>query len=290
MKISGIEPFVRQVVTVMLRETTHYEVYNELRAPDCRLFYSVNGSGSIVTEGEIWNLKPRCAVLVGAGSRYVWQPAAGEPMQFISVNFDYTQNFCHIRQSFHPVHADDFSDDAVLEHIRFEDAPALSAPVVLYEAGAIEGMLRMLSTEYYIESDLRDALLSSLMKSILLTIVRAAGENPTAGSSKGSVLTRSIINYIQNHYRENITNERIAELFHFDSSYINRVFRKHTGVSLHAFLVDYRLNMAMDLLRTQNTAVSDIAAEVDFSDPVHFTKSFRKHTGITPTEFIKARR
>ena len=290
MQIESIEPFVRQVTTVMLSEATHYDVYNELRASDCRLFYSVNGTGSIVTEGHVWELKPRCAVIVGAGSRYIWQPAAGDPIHFISVNFDYTQNFRHIRKSFHPVHAGDFSEDAILERIRFEDAVLLNAPLVLYEAGAIEGMLRMLSTEYYIESALRGTLLSSLMKSILLTIVRTAGENPTAGSSKGSVLTRGIINFIQNHYRENITNERIAELFHFDSSYINRVFKKHTGTSLHAFLVDYRLNMAMDLLRTQNAAVTDIAAEVGFTDPVHFTTSFRRHTGVSPTEFIKARR
>ena len=114
MQICNIEPFVRKVTNVRLSETTHYDVYNELRASDCRLFYSVNGSGSIVTEGHVWDMKPRCAVLVSAGSRYVWQPAAGEPMQFISVNFDYTQNFCHIRKSFHPVHADDFPDDAVL--------------------------------------------------------------------------------------------------------------------------------------------------------------------------------
>ena len=290
MLIREIEPFVRQVTTVVLSETTNYDVYNELRAADCRLFYSVNGAGSIVTDGRVRPMKPRCAVLVDAGSRYVWQPAAGEPMQFISVNFDYTQNFSHIRKSFHPVHAEDFSDDAILEHIRFSDDERLNAPFMLYEAGAIESMLRMLSTEYYLESPLRDALLSSLMKSILLTIVRTAGENPPAGSSKGSVLTRSIINYIQNHYRENITNERIAELFHFDSSYINRVFKQYTGASLHAFLVDYRLNMAMDLLRTQNAAVADIAAQVGFSDPVHFTKSFRRHTGVSPTEFIKARR
>ena len=98
MQLCNIEPFVRKVTTARLSETTHYDVYNELRASDCRLFYSVNGSGSIVTEGHVWDMKPRCAVLVSAGSRYVWQPAAGEPMQFISVNFDYTQNFCHIRK------------------------------------------------------------------------------------------------------------------------------------------------------------------------------------------------
>ena len=51
MQICNIEPFVRKVTKVRLSETTHYDVYNELRASDCRLFYSVNGSGSIVTEG-----------------------------------------------------------------------------------------------------------------------------------------------------------------------------------------------------------------------------------------------
>ncbi len=38
----------------------------------------------------------------------------------------------------------------------------------------------------------------------------------------------ALIQYMENNYWDNITNETIAEAFHYSSAYISQVFKKHT--------------------------------------------------------------
>ncbi len=47
----------------------------------------------------------------------------------------------------------------------------------------------------------------------------------------------------------------------------------------------YRINMAMELLRSTNIEVREIAFMVGFSDLPHFIKTFKKHTGKTPSKY-----
>ena len=67
--------------------------------------------------------------------------------------------------------------------------------------------------------------------------------------------------------------------------YINRVFKKNSGVSLHNFLVNYRVNMAMEILRSSSIPVKEITSMVGFSDIPHFIKTFKKITGISPSKY-----
>lgn len=284
MTLGKIEPFVRQASIVTLGSASHYEIYHELRTPDCRLFYITAGSGSVTLEGKQYRLCVGSIILIRGGTRYIWQPASGDKLTFISVNFDYTAAHSHIKKSFHPVHSQDFSDSLVLEKINIEDAAILNCPTVTENTVVLE-LLHTLVAEYCLGGSLRDELLSSLLKSALIMIVRAQNEHADGRGDKGSKLTRALIQYIENNYRDNITNETVAAAFHYSSSYINRVFKKHTGMPLHAFLLHYRMKIAMELLSSQKCQISETAVECGFRDPVHFTKSFKQHTGKTPSEF-----
>ena len=77
----------------------------------------------------------------------------------------------------------------------------------------------------------------------------------------------------------------LADSFHMNPVYINRVFKKNTGVSIHAFLVNYRITAAMEILRSGSMSVKEIASMVGFSDLPHFTKTFKRITGITPGRY-----
>ena len=41
----------------------------------------------------------------------------------------------------------------------------------------------------------------------------------------------------------------------------------------------------MEILRTQNLFVNEVAQLCGFTNPYHFTKAFTKHTGVSPTEY-----
>ena len=96
---------------------------------------------------------------------------------------------------------------------------------------------------------------------------------------------RRVIQYIENNYNQDSSNEIIGEYIHFNPSYLNRIFKQHTGHTIHGFLIRYRMNLAMDLLHTSSAPINEIAISVGFSDIPHFIKSFKKFTGKTPGEY-----
>jgi AraC-like DNA-binding protein len=286
MRLEDIKPFVRQALIASINSNTKDDVFYELQSPDCRLFYIVSGDGNMMIEGQSYPLSPGCAVLFQSGVRYVWQTRRDTAIDYIAINFDYTTRFSDIKKPFHPIHSDRFSPSDALETVSFSDAATLNRPIVLYNAGAIESRLRLLTTEYNMaDRYYSDELMSTVLKSIVISMVREARLSNEEQQRRDASLTRNIIQYIQSNYDQDLSYEQLAEQFHMNPVYINRVFKKNTGVSLHVFLVNYRITTAMEIMRSGSMSVKEIAAMVGFSDLPHFTKTFKKITGITPGRY-----
>ena len=284
MLIGNIEPFTRQVIISNLSSRVKNDVYKELRTSDCRLFYILNGNGSIKIEDTVYPLHQGCAILFKSGTRYVWQ-LDEKGISALFVNFDYTMNFSSHTASFHPVHSENFLEEDILEIINFEDAKILNTPVYIKNATSVEANLRLLASEYYLKNNYSQEYLSSCLKFILITLAKTAELTETSEKKKNYETVRKVIQYIENNYHLDLTNENIGEYFHFNPSYLNRIFKENTGDTLHNFLVRYRMNLAMDLLHTTNLPINTIVTNVGFTDIPHFIKSFKKLTGKTPGEY-----
>ncbi|WP_026617307.1 helix-turn-helix domain-containing protein [Ensifer aridi] len=68
--------------------------------------------------------------------------------------------------------------------------------------------------------------------------------------------------------------------FHFCRS-----FKESTGLSPHAWLRQYRLDQAMDMLRDPDMSVASVAAALGYASQTAFAAAFRQLTGETPTEW-----
>lgn len=66
-----------------------------------------------------------------------------------------------------------------------------------------------------------------------------------------------------------------------------RAFRRETGLTPHAFLVDVRVRRARDRLRRGETP-GEVAAATGFSDQAHLTRAFKARLGVTPGAFRAA--
>lgn len=282
MKLNDIQPFVRQAVIGNL----HSGVYTgkKIKTRDCRLFYIIHGSGEMLIEGKHYTLKSNSVILFQTGTEYVWQSS---DVRYIAINFDYTQDYSHIKRTFSPINAEVFPKDNFSHKILFEDAQELNNEIVLFNCQE-ESKITNLAVEINTAGEFKDELLSSMLKSIIINIVRQTRERTCQGDTKGSIVARQIIGYIQQNYNKPITNKDLSEHFFFNASYVNRVFKAHTGFSIRTFIIDYRINQAMEILRTQNASISETAFLVGFSDVPHFIKTFKKHVGKTPTEYIKS--
>ena len=288
MYLSEIEPYVRQAIVTSMTDRAKRDVYTELITPDCRLFYIISGGGSLRVPNATFPLAPGCAILFMSGTRYTWQ-LDEEGVSYIAINFDYTQAYSHIKTTFSPLGSAEFPSDNFSQRIEFSDAPALNREIVFFDGAAFESRITNLAVEINTQGAFRDELLSALLKSVIISIVRLTCEEGGGEAHAGPLLARRVIAYIQENYSRPIKSGDIAAHFHFNPSYLNRVFKAHTGCTVRTFIVDYRISQAMEILRTEALSISETAGAVGFSDVPHFIKTFRAHTGKTPLAYRNAK-
>ena len=104
---------------------------------------------------------------------------------------------------------------------------------------------------------------------------------------KDGLNVENIIEYVQNHYCEELNNTELSKIFHFHSNYINSEFKKHTGKSLHGYMLELRILKSISLIESGFTDISEIAYSCGFGDSNYFSRYFKKKTGISPIKYAK---
>ncbi|MCR4652564.1 MAG: AraC family transcriptional regulator [Eubacterium sp.] len=95
------------------------------------------------------------------------------------------------------------------------------------------------------------------------------------------------IDYINNHLHDNITVSDISTHLSMNNSYLCTLFRKETGMTVHAFIEKNRIDLAKSYLCYTDYSFSEIADILCFSSQSHFISVFKKHTAMTPKEYQK---
>jgi len=98
---------------------------------------------------------------------------------------------------------------------------------------------------------------------------------------------RPAIEWIETHFVDEITAEKLAEVAGMSVPHLNRLFRRVLRLSPMDYVLSLRVQEAQRLLSTTRLGMSDIAAAVGYYDQSHFTKRFRKATGMTPLQYRK---
>lgn len=106
------------------------------------------------------------------------------------------------------------------------------------------------------------------------------------GQGGGDTVAQKVKEFIQKNYYNDISVENMAKSFHFSRNYLYMLFKKEHGISPQAYLLNYRIEKAKELLRyEQNLSVSEVARAVGFRDPLYFSRIFHKKVGVPPSEF-----
>lgn len=113
---------------------------------------------------------------------------------------------------------------------------------------------------------------------------RFAAMSDTIRRSRPDGAFRSILEFIERHYDEDLKLEKLAEIFHYNSSYLGKLFKQQTGESFRTHLDRIRIERAKELLK-QNFKVHQVASRVGFSNPEYFYSKFRKYVGLTPSTY-----
>ncbi|MBW8347827.1 AraC family transcriptional regulator [Bacillus sp. IITD106] len=94
-----------------------------------------------------------------------------------------------------------------------------------------------------------------------------------------------IVNFINQHYYEQLTIESISKKFYISSSYFCKVFKENTGFTFIEYLNNIRIKEAISLLKENRYKVGEIAEKVGFESLTHFGRVFKKITGYSPVQY-----
>ena len=273
MQFEALCPFVRYA-----SKTTYLPNRFLVKARDCRLFYVLGGSGKFITSENSYPLSPGSLVLYPAGHAY--RPVSENELLFYTLNFDYNTHYTRFETVLPPCKAEAFDVSTVLPSHADTGIEALERVLWIenaaYLANDLEELVRCFATKELYWRDMT----SAILKKILLLILRR--QNPARNSrSIGSLVTE----YLHTHYAEPLSNASLAKAFGYHPYHLERLFKTFTGQTLHAYLLELRLEKALELVMNTVLPVGEIASRCGFVSAEHFSTAFRKKYGLAPSRF-----
>ncbi|MFC5702366.1 helix-turn-helix domain-containing protein [Cohnella faecalis] len=108
-------------------------------------------------------------------------------------------------------------------------------------------------------------------------------ESKYAASEQPS-MERSIA-YLENHYSEKITRERLAEIAGVSRSHYSILFKQLTGFTPNEYLSRLRVHRAKELLINGSGTLREIALKVGYKDEFYLSRRFKQQTGEPPSVY-----
>lgn len=101
---------------------------------------------------------------------------------------------------------------------------------------------------------------------------------------------RQIINYIDEHYDQNITLSALSDAIGLSVPYLSSFFDKYIGMNFHQYYTEYRLSKSIDELIFTDKTIEDISYSCGFNDVRSFVYSFKKKYKVLPSVYRKKNR
>ncbi len=146
--------------------------------------------------------------------------------------------------------------------------------------GSVLSLLKRLQRETRREDTYSDEMSECFIKGILIEALRSAN------SPKGRNDMLSLLQYVDENIEQDIDFKKLAAKQHYSFDHFRHVFKEHTGMSPHRYLIKGRIDKACFLLKINpDASLSEISYNCGFASSSHFTKAFRANKGMTPSQY-----
>ena len=102
-----------------------------------------------------------------------------------------------------------------------------------------------------------------------------------------SNLIEQILEYIDAHIEEDITVDELSEYTYLSKFHLSREFKKHTGTTLHRYILQKKLIAAKELI-LQDIPITLVYEQSGFGDYSNFFRAFKNEYGMTPKQYYVA--
>ncbi|MBE5936373.1 MAG: helix-turn-helix domain-containing protein [Lachnospiraceae bacterium] len=104
-----------------------------------------------------------------------------------------------------------------------------------------------------------------------------------------SSVVKMAIQYMYEHYNENISLNDISKLVGVSVQYFSKLFKEEMGCNYVDWLNTLRIKRAKELMNTSHLSIKEVGFKVGYNDPNYFSRIFKRYEGIAPTEYAGRR-
>ncbi len=243
----------------------HYEIY-----------YFHEGICTYIVGEQIYQLRPGDVLLMHGRTLHRPHPQPGYPYIRSTLHFDPAL----VERYVQPAHL-----HALLEP--FEQSSGCRLALGAQERSDLETLLEQLH-RLPIGDDGKVPLTFMMKLCDVLALLASCceQEHPPLMQEGREQYAHAILDYIEQHYMEDITLEQIADHLHLSRSYAASLFKSWTSMTIFKYLYHRRINQAKLLLQyQQKLPISEISRISGFKQPAHFSRMFKEETGVTPEAY-----
>lgn len=143
------------------------------------------------------------------------------------------------------------------------------------------------------EIELPDLRQYAIIADILhVLFVQCRQENPDTVKDGEKIQSRHVklaVEFIEQHYREELTEKGVAKSLGVEPIYLSQRFKEATGKTFTGYVMEFRLNRAMDALLHKQLSIDDAAKAGGFPSARTFIAKCKKVYHITPFQLLKQR-
>ncbi len=151
----------------------------------------------------------------------------------------------------------------------------------------IEQRVEELRRELQEKADGYQALALSILIDIIVHLCRLYGRS-TSDTQRNLLDMGYVVGYLESHYSQRIEIRDLHPLVAMSARTLMRRFSHATGTTPMQYLLRVRVTRAAHLLRTTQASMTDISADVGFSDSNYFSRQFRRIIGVSPTDYRRS--
>ncbi|ABK42949.1 transcriptional regulator, AraC family [Magnetococcus marinus MC-1] len=122
----------------------------------------------------------------------------------------------------------------------------------------------------------------------ILTDLGAQAQESTRLLGKEQAKIKQACEYLRSKLTDLPSQERLANLVGLSQRQLATAFRQFTGMTMPEWILERRMEMAADMLRSGELAIKQIAFQLGYAQVSGFTTAFSRHFGMAPADFRKS--
>lgn len=274
MKVIDINPHIRFAEQIFFRrKPAKFNVF------DCRIFCIVSGEMEIEIENCQYVLKESDLFYCAGSNQYTISCENG--CQLLCLNFDLSQERNDIIENRAPFKINGSNPPRYVFKQEVEDCEFLNAHLVIENDYSLNSKVKSVIKEFENKQIFFREKSSAMLKDILIEMHRTKLKK----SENSTDAIQNVISYINANFQNKIINSDLAKLTGYHEYYLNRIFKKQIGMTIHKYILQVRINEAKKMLMTTDENVSHIAEIMGFNSVAHFSSCFKNYFGYSPFEY-----